>query len=441
MSGIAGAVFRSRLPWLTRDARLLIASRAIRTLGYGCTSVLIGGMLVQEGFAAAQVGLVLAVAAAGCVTVSVAMGLFADRFGRRRSLLLTSLLMALAGLAFAVTESYPLLLAAAFIGTISPSTNDNTPFSGVEQAILAQTCAHRHHPTLYTAYNSAALLAGALGGLAASGLSLLFGVRAGTVAFLCYAALAVVIGLIFTWLSPAAEALGQPGTERAAGPDAAELAAAGDGRRSRLPAPVRRLAALFAIDAFAGGMAVQAILALWFQQRYHVPVTELGVLFFAANLLPALSQLTAPLLAARGGLLPTMLVPHAMANLLLLAVPLAPSFSTAATLLLVRMTLSKIDVPARQAFVAAIVTAEHRTAAASLTMVARSVAVSVSPLGSSLLLSGALLAVGAPLLLGGSLGIGYDALMWRTFRRVPLHGDETDDRALAGAGTEARQPS
>jgi MFS family permease len=397
--------------WLCHDARLVIATRALRTFGYGCTSVLIAGMLGEDGVPAAGIGLLLAVAAAGSVTASVLMGLFGDRFGRRSSLLLTAGLMGGAGLVFALSESYPVLLGAAFVGTISPSTNDNTPFSGVEQAILAQVCPPQRHTAVFARYNMAALLSGALGGLAAAGLGLIPGPEPGDVAFALYAALALATALLVMRLSPAAEARRTP------------VQSWPRRLQSRPPPVVVRLAGLFAVDAFAGGLAVQAILALWFQQRYGASVAELGVLFFATNLLSAFSQALAPALAARRGLLATMLLPHFISNLLLLCVPMAPSFGLAAVLLLTRHALSKIDVPARQAFTAAIVRPEHRTAAASLTTVARSVAVSASPLTSSLLLSGPLIACGAPLLVGSGLAIAYDITLWRTFRAVSLAVD------------------
>jgi MFS family permease len=403
---------------LSPDARLVIATRALRTFGYGCTSVLIAGMLADDGDSTAQVGLLLAVAAVGSVLASVLMGIFADRFGRRRSLLLTSGLMAFAGLSFALSESYVVLLVAAFVGTISPSTNDNTPFSGVEQSILAQTCPSDRHTTLFAGYNLVALLAGALGGLAAAGLGLLPAVEPGDVAFGMYALIAVATALLFLRLTPDAEAPpSRPSTGEVSGGVAGPLSPA----RTRIASgPVMRLAGLFALDAFAGGLAVQAILALWFQQRFGVSVTALGLLFFGTNLLPALSQVVAPALAARRGLLTAMLLPHFLSNLLLLCVPVAPTFGVAASLLLLRQALSKIDVPARQAFTAAIVAPQDRTAAASLTTVARSVAVSASPLTSSLLLSGPLIALGAPLLLGGGLAVTYDVSMWMSFRSLPV---------------------
>jgi hypothetical protein len=179
-----------------------------------------------------------------------------------------------------------------------------------------------------------------------------------------------------------------------------------------------KLACLFAVDAFAGGLVVQAVLALWFQQRFAATDAELGFLFSGANLLPAVSQAVAPALVVRYGLLGTMLIPHAVSNLLLLCVPLSPSLGWAAAALLTRQALSKIDVPARQAFTAAIVTPVERTAAASLTTVARSIAVSASPLTSSLMLAGPMIACGAPFLVGGGLALAYDATMWRSFHDV-----------------------
>ena len=314
-------------------------------------------------------------------------------------------------LVFAVCESYPVLLVAAFIGTISPSTNDNSPFSGVEQAILAQSCPARHHTAVFARYSMSALLAGALGGLVAAALGLL-----------------TTVGARRRSLSP---------VRRAEHRDLRPLPRAESGRRTRrgragratarnrrspgktaLSPLMCKLACLFAVDGFAGGLAVQAILALWFQQRFGATDAQLGILFFGANLLPALSQAVAPALVVRYGLLGTMLVPHAVSNLLLLCVPWSPTFGWAAAALWTRQALSKIDVPARQAFTAAVVTPAERTAAASLTTVARSIAVSASPLTSSAMLAGPMITCGAPFLLGGGLALAYDVTMWHSFRDV-----------------------
>lgn len=416
---------------MNRDARIVVASRALRTFGYGVTSVLIAQMLTTDGDSPASIGLLLAAAAAGSVCASILMGVFADRVGRRNSLVLSAGLMAAAGTVFALSESYPLLLVAAFVGTVSPSTNDNTPFSGVEQAILAQTCPDERHTALFARYNMTALLAGALGGLAAAGLGMFPQYEPGDAAFAVYAGVAVLTGALARRLSPAVEL-------RRPAPRPAAVRSPPRATGGRGPAP--RLAALFAVDAFAGGLAVQAVLALWLQQRYGATTAELGLLFFATNLLSALSQAVAPALAARRGLLQTMLVPHFLSNLLLLAVPVSPSFGLTAALLAVRHSLSKIDVPARQAFTAAVVTPEQRTAAASLTTVARSVAVSASPLTSSLLLGGPFLACGGPLLLGGSLAVAYDLGMWCSFRAVPLSTGARPARPGGGRHRAPRRP-
>ena len=406
-----------------RDVRLIIATRALRTFGYGCTSVLLTGMLDDDGVSSARIGMILAAAAVGCVTASILMGLFADRFGRRASLLVSACLMGMAGVAFACCESYPWLVVAAFVGTISPSTSDNTPFSGVEQAILAQETPADQRAKVFTRYSVVAQAAGALGALAAAALGLFPASIAGDASFALYSMIAFVTAALFLRLSPTIEAprardrRKRPHTSD--GHTADELAAAAPAGMSRLPAGVRRLAGLFAVDAFAGGLAVQAILAWWFNHRFGTSLSSLGLLFFAANLLPAIAQLTAPRIVEQYGLLPAMLVPHFASNLLLACVPLAPSFGVAAVLLLARQTLSKIDVPARQAFTATLVGPEHRTAAASLTTIARSVAVSASPLAATALLAGPFAALGAPLLLGASLAIGYDIAMWRSFRNIP----------------------
>ncbi|GLZ78746.1 MFS transporter [Actinorhabdospora filicis] len=385
-------------PAVTRDARLVVLARALRTLAFGTTSVLLAGMLLDDGRTPAEVGVLIAVAAAGSVAGCVLMGLYADRWGRRRALMAGAALMAAAGCVFAVCESFPMLLLAAFAGTVSPSTNDNTPFSGVEQAILAQSVPERAHTRAFTACNFLALLAGALGGLLAAALGEAGFVSAGDLGFCVYALLALAVLAVCAMLSPDAEAPRATAPGRSPGPP------------ERLPLRMRLLAGLFAVDAFAGGLAVRTMLAWWLHEHYGAGPAALGLLFAATNLLSALSALAAPSFAGRFGLLRTMLVPHAAANVLLLCLPFAPGFTVAAAV------LSKIDVPARQAFVATITTPAHRTAAASLTSVARSVAVCASPLASAALLAGAAVPASAPLVLAGALSIGYDAGVWRWLR-------------------------
>jgi len=397
-------------------------------------------MLTNAGVSTVRIGLLLGVAALGSITFSIVMGMYADRIGRKRSLVVSALLMMGTGYVFAFTQWYPLLLIAAFCGTISPSTNDNTPFSGIEQAILAQTSRAKHPTALFALYNLAAQFAGAIGGLAVGLLEVLS--HAGIAApvgmrylFLLYGLLAGSTGLLFLRLSPAAElqtpkektSSGSSGTGTSMQEGTSTQEVTSTQKPCRVPQQrkirgiILKLSSLFALDAFAGGLAVQTILAIWFRLRFGVSLGSLGLLFFGVNLLAALSFLAAPLLTKRFGLLKTMIVPHFVSNVFLLLIPFMPAFPLAAAFLLLRQSLSKLDVPARQSYTMALVSPEERTAAASCTTVARSVAVSASPLVSGFMLGGPLLVLGLPILLASCIGVGYDATMWRVFRHVPLH--------------------
>ncbi len=423
------------------DGRLVILARSLRTFGYGFTSVLLGVMLTDAGVPTVQIGMLLAVAALGSITFSLVMGMYADRVGRKHLLVVSALLMMGTGFVFAFTRYYPLLLIAAFCGTISPSTNDNTPFSGIEQAILAQSSTTERHTTIFAFYNLAAQLAGAVGSLVVGLPEALshVGIDAHVsihCLFAFYGMLAGSTALLFLRLSPAAE-LQKPkenvkagtrphtGTRQGA-PTAGVQGASTQKTRQRPQEPrirniILKLSSLFAIDAFAGGLAVQTILAVWFRQRFGVSLGSLGLLFFGVNLLTALSFLTAPRLTKRFGLLKIMIMPHFASNVFLLLVALAHVFPLAAAFLLLRQSLSKLDVPARQAYTMALVSPEQRTAAASFTTVARSVAISASPLVSGLMLSGPMLVLGLPILLASCIEIGYDVTLWKVFRHVPLY--------------------
>lgn len=422
----------------TTDTRLVIWARALRTFGYGFTSVLLGVSLTDAGLSPLNVGILLTVAALGSITFSCVMGLYADRLGRKRLLILSALLMMLTGMVFAATQYYPFLLIAAFCGTISPSTNDNTAFSGVEQAILAQSASTKRYASLYSYYNLTAQLAGALGGLLVGISSVLspLGISEHMSThgmFALYGLLAGCTALLFLRLSPKAElALEQKYTQK--------LDKQGEHTQLLYKPRIRKvvilLLTLFAFDSFAGGLAVQTMLSLWFRQHFGASLGSLGMLFFGVNMFAALSLIFAPYLTKRHGLLKTMLVPHFISNVFLLLVACMPTYFLAALCLLLRQSLSKIDVPARQAFTAALVTPEERTSTASFATVARSTAVALSPLAASALMVGPLLALGLPILLASCLEIGYDFTMWQTFKRVTLQ-----DEAVPAINTIAIPPS
>ena len=417
------ALTRERL----RDTRLILVMRGLRSLAYGLLAVLLGVALAGEGFTPVAIGALITVSLIGDMVGTYVIGLVADTWGRRRALALLSLLMATTGIIFGLVTSYPVLLVAAFFGTLGTSASETAPFLPIDQTMIAQVTTPEQRTSLFARYNLVASFSAAVGALAAglpglltrTGLPLASGVR---LMFGVYAVLALIVAGLSLRLSSDVEApLHRPMPVQS--------------RRSRLVPPlhrsrgiVLRLTALFSVDALAGGLVVQSLMALYFLQRFGVPLTTLSVLFFGANLLSALSFLAAVPLARRFGLLNTMVFTHLPSNVLLILVAFAPTFPIAATLLLLRQALSQMDVPTRQAYTMALVDPEERTAAASVTSLARSVGSSTSPVFSGLLLQGPLLMLGLPFILAGTLKAAYDLTLWSVFRRV--HVQEAEDRSI-----------
>jgi len=358
------------------------------------------------------------------------IGLVADSWGRRRTLALLSLLMAATGVVFGLATSYPVLLLAAFFGTLGTSASETAPFLPIDQAMISQITEPERRTALFARYNLVASLGAALGALAAgfpdlltrTGLPVTSGIR---LLFGAYAALGLVVAGLSLRLSSSVEAPARPPIQ------AQRL-------RQRLVPPLHRsrgivwrLTALFSVDALAGGLVVQSLAALYFHLRFGVPLATLAALFFGANLLSALSFLAAVPLARRFGLLNTMVFTHLPSNVLLALVAFAPTFPIAAALQLARQLLSQMDVPTRQAYTMSLVDPEERTAAASVTSLARSLGSATSPVFSGLLLQGPLLVLGLPFILAGTLKAAYDLTLWSVFRRVLL--PEEDHRERQGA--------
>ncbi|HST87850.1 MAG TPA: MFS transporter, partial [Ktedonobacterales bacterium] len=339
----------------THDARLIVASRGVRQFAYGLLAVVLGVSLKNDGLPTTAIGALITVSLIGDFADTYAIGLFADRWGRRRTLAGLAILMAATGAVFGLVRAYPLLLVASLAGAL-----------GALAAALPEALAR-------------------VGVAQATGLRLTFGV---------YALAALVVTLLVTRLSPRVEPADVAGAAGAAGVTSA---------RRRLVPPLGRsrrvvltLSALFSLDAFAGGFVVQSLMALFFYLRFGVPLATLAALFFAANLITALSFLAVAPIARRIGLLNTMVFTHLPSNVLLALVPLMPAFPVAAGVLLLRQTLSQMDVPSRQAYTMALVAPEERTAAASVTSLARSAGSASSPVVSGVLLQPALLALGLP---------------------------------------------
>ena len=408
---------------LVLDAATLFAARMIRLFAYGALSVGLVLYLAELGLSEALIGVVLTATLIGDAAISLAMTTTADRLGRRRMLLLGALLMALAGLAFLLTQQPVLLILAAIIGVISPSGNEIGPFLSIEQAALAQLLPNQQRTRVFAWYNLAGSFATALGALnggwlahalQAGGMPALDAYRAVLVG---YALSGGLLALLFISLSPGVEVIQV--IEASATRPRFGL------RRPESKQAVMALSALFALDAFAGGFVVQSLLAYWFYLRFGADAGLLGGIFFGANILAGISALLAARLAARFGLINTMVFTHIPSNLLLCLVPLMPTLPLAIALMLLRFSISQMDVPTRQSYTLAVVAPDERSAAAGLTNIARSLGAALSPLLSALLLANPLL-INAPLFLAGGLKIAYDLLLYRRFRALKPPEEQPD---------------
>jgi MFS family permease len=381
---------------LTPDARHIIAAQAARAVAYGVGSVLIGVTLASRGYSDREVGWVLASLLAGAALVSVLVGRYGDRIGRRRFYRLLFCLMAISGAAFALTSWLPALVLAGLTGTVSTDVVESGPFTSLEQAMLSHAADGPAVVRLLANYNSVATLAGSAGALiplagSSPKLLLLYPVAAGA-------------GLLATAkLSPAVE-LGHELEEKPHAPL----------HRSR--GIVRRLAALFALDSFGGGFVPQTFIAYLLTRKYGASPQTLAIVFFSIGLLQAFSFQAAARVAARFGLLRTMVFTHLPSNILLAAVAFAPNLAGAIVLLLARFALSQMDLPTRQAYVLAVVDPTERTAATAYTNTARYTTRPVAPLVAGASLSAGL---GAPFLIAGTLKSVYDLGLYALFRRVP----------------------
>jgi len=379
-------------------------------VAYGLGSVLIGVTLARRGLSDTAVGAVLAALLGGIAAVSLLIARYGDRFGRRRSYRLLFVVMAVAGTVFALTSWLPALLLAALTGTVSTDVVESGPFTSLEQAMLPHTGGETTR--LFGTYNTVATLAGSLGALIA-----LIG---SSPRWLLAYPLAAAAGLVAaSRLSPAVEQ-GDELEEEPLPPL----------HRSR--GIVMRLSALFALDSFGGGFVPQTFIAYLFVRKYGASPQTLAVVFFAIGILQALSFQGAVWLAGRIGLLRTMVFTHLPSNVLLAAVAFAPNLPSAIVLLLARFLLSQADVPARQAYVVAVVGPSERTAAAAYTNTARYLTRPAAPLLAGAALRGAL---GAPFVIAGALKSVYDIGLFILFRNVEVegeHGGEGRPRANGG---------
>lgn len=393
------------------DIRILFATRIVRLFAYGFFSVALALYLAEIGLSDREIGILLTATLLGDAVVSLWITSVADRIGRKKMLLLGSLLMALAGLVFSITRRKSILMLAAIFGVISPSGNEIGPFLSIEQAALSELISAEQRTSTFAWYNlvgsfataTGALCGGALAhALQQSGYTILASYRS---TIIVYSVFGVALALLFLFLSAKAE----PHEHRKPEGVKAILGL----HRSRNV--VLKLSSLFAMDAFAGGFVVQSILAYWFHLRFGADIQTLGRIFFAANLLAGISALSAVWLAKKVGLIRTMVYTHIPSNVLLIMVPLMPNMTIAIILLLARFSISQMDVPTRQAYTMSVVEPDERSAAAGVTNIARSVGASLSPSLTGILFSLGLL--NAPLVIAGGLKIVYDLLLFRAFSK------------------------
>ena len=397
----------------TSDIRLLFTTRIVRLFCYGFLSVVLALYLAQAGLNEKQIGLLFTLTLAGDAAISLWLTTSADRFGRKRTLILGALLMIGAGIVFVVTRNPILLMGAAIIGVISPSGNEIGPFLSVEQAGLTQLLPDKRRTQVFAWYNlsgSFATAAGALAGgwlaqfLQSGGMAALESYRA---VLMGYALGGTVLAILFLFLTAAIEVpkeMLQAAAKRTLG-------------LHRSKNVVLRLSALFAMDAFAGGLVIQSMVAYWFHVKFGVEAGVIGSIFFGANILAGISALLAGRLAKKIGLINTMVFTHIPSNILLMLVPLMPSLPLAIGVLLARFSISQMDVPTRQSYTMAVVAPDERSAASGVTAIARSVGAAISPSLTGIFLSVPVL-LSAPFYLSGGLKIIYDLLLYRSFRRI-----------------------
>jgi MFS family permease len=401
---------------LSSDAWRLIATRSIRLFAYGALSVVLVLYLVGLGLSEADTGVLLTATLLGDTLVSLYLTTQADRLGRRRVLIAGAVLMTAAGVVFAVTRQLWLLVVAGTIGVVSPSGQEVGPFLPIEQAALSHVVPARSRTEVFAWYAMAGSLATALGALTAGTLTQTLQrswspVDSYRAVVIAYSLVGIVLALVFTGVSSAAESR----RGEAAGGDRPLWSRLSGIDRSRHV--VLKLSALFALDSFGGAFVVQSFAAYWFYLRFGTEPRTLGTLFFAANVLAGISALAASRLANRIGLVNTMVVTHLPSNILLILIPLMPTLPLAALVLLLRFSVSQMDVPTRQSYTMAVVSPAERSAASGITGVARTTGAALSPLFAGMLFAHPSL-IDVPFFIAGTLKIAYDVLLFRAFRSV-----------------------
>ncbi len=414
---------------VSRDLLLIYVAGFVRSVGVGLLGVVLGVYLFRIGLSSTRIGLVLAAGLAGGTVATAFLAFRGDRLGRRHSLFYLALLAAAGGLGLAAVRSFAPLLLLAFLGMLNGMGTDRSANFALEQAIIPGLVPDRNRTWALSWYNVLLDAGGALGALAGA-LPLALSSRAGMklaaayeAVFLGYAAIQLLMAVLYSGLSRRVEAAhlaAGPELERPITPESRSI--------------VWRLAALFSLDAFGGGFLGDALVTYWFFRRFGLDEQKLALLFFAVHLLNAASHLGAAWLARRIGLVNTMVFTHLPSSLFLIAVPFAPSLKIAMGLFLLRESMVEMDVPTRQSYVAAIVRPAERTYASGVTNLTRTVSWAAASSTAGALMQN--LAFSGPLVLGGSLKIVYDVLLYRGFR----HLKTSEERRSVDVASGPRAP-
>jgi predicted MFS family arabinose efflux permease len=398
--------WRPMPPGASRDALRILAARGVRAFADGFVALLLPIYLVEIGFSSLAIGMIVASTLIGSALLTLWVGLIANRHSRRRLLLAASLLMAATGVGFAIVTAFWPLLVIAFVGTMNPTSGDASVFQPLEQTVLTQTIAHHRRTALFARYSVIGSLAGAAGVLAAAAPD----IAAEWVGFDRVATMRVMFGM-YGLLGVLSMLLYRPLSSAVESEDTTPTAPLQRSRRL-----VYGLAALFGMDSFGTGFLVQSLLALWLYQTFQISVSTAAAILFWSGVCSAVSYLVAVPIAARIGLIKTMVFTHLPSNMFLMLIPFAPNLATAIGLLLARSALSQMDVPTRASYVMAVVAPEERPAAASITSVPKTFAWAAGSM-----ISGYLLTVstfGWPLLVGGAVKAAYDILLLIRFQKV-----------------------
>lgn len=397
--------------WLSnRDFLLISVAGFLRSSGTGLLGVILGIYLSRRGYPPLWIGVVIALGLAGSSLATTAVGIAADRLGRRRFLIILGLLTGLGALGLSFSPNPALLLVAAFFGMLNATGTDRSAAYALEQAVIPALVPDSKRTWSLAVYNVLIDGGGSLGALSA-GLPLILQHQLGLLLldaykfiFLGFAGISVATAAIYWFLSPAIEVAGphdSMGTQKIR-PESKRI--------------IVKLTALFSLDAFGGGFLTDALVSYWFFRRFGIAEHHLGIVFFVVHLLNALSHLVAAWLARRIGLLNTMILTHLPSSLFLMAVPFAPSFKWAVTLFFCREALVEMDVPTRQSYVAAVVRPNERTLVSSFSNLARNVFWAIGSAAAGVTMQ--LFSFSAPLLLGGGAKVLYDILLFKSFRAL-----------------------